>query len=469
MNIVRLRRVVGRVVAGTAIGAAVVAVAGCDLLPKGPFEGELRFRFDDARGARSPVVVGDDAPGDIDLAIKGPAVRAWLTGAPRQWGLLRFDQRAASVVDDDTKTAMELTMDDVDKALGHTGLQKLIATETTPSSSPPPVVEKTGDDDTVAGRDCDVWLVRFDTGERAELCVARLGKMPWSDAVAAQGVAGVVGADRFPLRVVMRDVAGTVASRLEVVRIDEHALDDARFIIPSTYTTVSLGGLVREAGAAFGAFIDKITPPAKSSQPLNAPSSSTTAAGSTGSTGSDVDYGQLFDRVADEVGAVVGKMQQAAEQAAVDAGANPRSGARTPGVDADIDRMVDAAKKLAAEEEKKQAAMPTPTSTPPPSVTTGSNADVARVLAGLSCQIAEHDGAVHGIVCLNAPATLSCSDVLLAAKGATFAKRATVQLLSTTKAGDYAVATSAGSFVHTCTGTFEPQSRRRTGPLPKSP
>jgi hypothetical protein len=223
----------------------------------GQFEGEVEMQITmkDARGGM---------PSEIVIGIKQPKYRVDVTqGAPKGVGgsppegafLVDSDQKKAWVLVPSTQTAMAIDLASMKPPSGAAAPDQPSAPRTIPAQLPsePPVIDKTGTQDVVAGYTCEIWNIKTKSN-RAEVCVAEditwidLGSLGWSSpqlAVAALAS----GANRFPLRAVLFDGAGTEVSRMQATRIEKKTLESARFAVPPEYRVVDMQGMLGGFGA----------------------------------------------------------------------------------------------------------------------------------------------------------------------------------------------------------------------------
>jgi hypothetical protein len=96
----------------------------------------------------------------------------------------------------------------------------------------------------VAGYVCDVYRVEEDSGDKAEACMARGVRFPALDPTDNPWLVDL-GAEAFPMRVVVVDAAGQPKSRMEVTRVESLQLPDSLFLVPSGYKSVDVATLVK--------------------------------------------------------------------------------------------------------------------------------------------------------------------------------------------------------------------------------
>jgi hypothetical protein len=218
----------------------------------GQFEGEvaMQITMKDASGSM---------PSEIVIGIKQPKYRVEVTqGAPKAVVgkppegafLVDADQKKAWVLVPSTQMAMAIDLASMKPPTEASSPDQPAATRTIPAQLPaePPVIEKTGTQDVVAGYTCELWNIKTKTS-RAEVCVAEditwidLGSLGWSSPQLALA-ALASGANRFPLRAVLFDGAGTEVSRMQATRIEKKSLDSARFTVPPEYRVIDMQGML---------------------------------------------------------------------------------------------------------------------------------------------------------------------------------------------------------------------------------
>ena len=98
--------------------------------------------------------------------------------------------------------------------------------------------------DVVAGYVCDVYRVDEDDGDKAEACMARGLRFPALNPTDHPWLSNL-GAEAFPMRVVVVDSGGKVKSRMEVTSVQAPELPDSLFAVPSGYKSVDVATLVK--------------------------------------------------------------------------------------------------------------------------------------------------------------------------------------------------------------------------------
>jgi hypothetical protein len=118
-------------------------------------------------------------------------------------------------------------------------------------------VVKTGKTGKVAGQPCEVYVARKKTGEMTEMCAIKgigdymslmgmntsdpaqrqQGPPSWMKELSKQGL--------FPARIISKRSDGSEFTRVETVKIEKRALDDALFMIPSDYTKYDMEAMMR--------------------------------------------------------------------------------------------------------------------------------------------------------------------------------------------------------------------------------
>ena len=118
-------------------------------------------------------------------------------------------------------------------------------------------VVKTGKTSKVAGQPCEVYVAKKKTGESTEMCTIKgvgdymslmgmnspdpgqrqQGPPSWMKELSKQGL--------FPARMISKRSDGSEFTRVETVKIEKRALDDALFMIPSEYTKYDMEAMMR--------------------------------------------------------------------------------------------------------------------------------------------------------------------------------------------------------------------------------
>ena len=256
-------------------GALVFATSACDKLGLGKKDGDggttasgsgggLLAIFDKSfEGEVTMLASGKDAgkggPKTLVFGLKTPKVRVDANSdlAPTN---PMFAQGVAFIVDPPAKKAYALiaakkqaVVIDLDKA-------KTMKLPTMPGSagpsgpsapsvpSEPPKIEKTGQKDTVAGYQCEIWKITNKNGSRAEACLAE--GIKWIDLTdlgvqspEIAAAAALSDMNHFPLRLVSWDPKNVEEARLEAQKIDKKKLDDTRFGVPADYQVIDISQL----------------------------------------------------------------------------------------------------------------------------------------------------------------------------------------------------------------------------------
>jgi hypothetical protein len=114
------------------------------------------------------------------------------------------------------------------------------AGNTNPSTSS---TSKTGKYETVAGYDCEDWVVKDPSGRTSQVCMAEGLAFFDLDSVRHGGGAAwnkeLHDKKYFPLRSVELDASGKELSRSEAIKVEAKKLDDALFTVPAGYTRIS--------------------------------------------------------------------------------------------------------------------------------------------------------------------------------------------------------------------------------------
>ncbi len=207
----------------SAVALATIALAGIAGCKKGfgsDFEGEVTLRTTRAGGAAQDMIV--KAKGDklrFDTTTNGQSASAL------------FDPQANKVV---------LVMDAQKAYMDMDFSAPSAAPNTDPTSS---AVDKTGKHETVAGLDCENWIVKDPSGKRTEVCIAQGLAFFDIDALRHGGGASWNKELRekkyFPLRSVEFDAAGKEISRTEASKIEKKPLDATLFDVPKGYTKIT--------------------------------------------------------------------------------------------------------------------------------------------------------------------------------------------------------------------------------------
>jgi Domain of unknown function (DUF4412) len=102
--------------------------------------------------------------------------------------------------------------------------------------------EKTGKKETIAGIDCEDYVVKDPSGKKTEVCIAEGLAFFDLEGVRHGGGAGwnkdLRDKKMFPLRSIEYDETGKEVSRSEVTKVEPKKLDDALFQVPKDYTKV---------------------------------------------------------------------------------------------------------------------------------------------------------------------------------------------------------------------------------------
>jgi hypothetical protein len=102
-------------------------------------------------------------------------------------------------------------------------------------------VEKTGKKETLAGIDCEDYVVKDASGRRTETCIADGLAFFDLDSVRRGGGGSAWSKQMrekkmFPLKSVEYDASGKELSRAEVTSVKKEKLDDAEFTVPAGYS-----------------------------------------------------------------------------------------------------------------------------------------------------------------------------------------------------------------------------------------
>ncbi len=193
----------------------------------------------------------------IDMMIKGDRIRLdALPGSDtantfggKSYLIVRAADKKLDIITDAKKQVVELDLSNPDNV-------KNIAKGGPPGKpghdEPPPKVAKTGTKETIAGYPCEDWEITGakDGKKKGSLCVAELTSSFFH--IPLQGLPGEYGfvgeltdGHHFPLRIVSYDNNQAESNRLEVTKIDQHPMDQAKFDLPPGYTTIDMLQLVK--------------------------------------------------------------------------------------------------------------------------------------------------------------------------------------------------------------------------------
>ena len=237
---------------GGAAAADVPAFAG--------FEGEIDLVM---KGKTSP------APIPVNLMIKGDAVRfdapgdmlaipdvERITGGGKVYGILKASDKQLTVVLDTKREAVVIGLDGMGDRVK--GMRPHVPGAPDPAPSDPPKVTKTNKKDTVAGLPCQIWDIRNSDKSKIDICVADQGAsffqlpltgIPTENAWALELMDG----KHFPLRAVLTERDGSDGGRIEVTKLDKHALDASLFEIPAGYKQMTLDEMIASLSGGHGA------------------------------------------------------------------------------------------------------------------------------------------------------------------------------------------------------------------------
>jgi Domain of unknown function (DUF4412) len=200
--------------------SALACLPGCKKGFGSNFEGEVTLR----------TTRGGGAPQDMVVKAKGEKLR-FDTTTNGQAASALFDPQANKVV---------LVMDAQKAYMDMDFTAPSAAPNTDPQTS---AVDKTGKHETVAGLDCEDWIVKDPSGKRTEVCIAEGLAFFDIDALRHGGGASWNKELRekkyFPLRSVEFDAAGKEVSRTEATTIEKKSLDASLFEVPKGYTKVA--------------------------------------------------------------------------------------------------------------------------------------------------------------------------------------------------------------------------------------
>lgn len=223
----------GGAAAGSATSGGGLLAKGLSLIGAGPFSGEVDVMFKNDKGT-----------GNGSIFVKGAKQRMEFSAPDHKTGAMIMDGAAKkmTVLDDGSKTAMVMTLDDSGKPSGAPG--------TTSGSGAPPKEHqftRTGKKDVVAGYECEIWTYE-EPDAKGELCVADgltmlgMGKLG-SFASALSGT--MTG---FPLRAIAQTKEGKEKDRFEVTKLERKDVPDDKFQVPPGYKIVNMEDMMKGLG-----------------------------------------------------------------------------------------------------------------------------------------------------------------------------------------------------------------------------
>jgi Domain of unknown function (DUF4412) len=208
------------VLASFALALVLASVSGCKKGFGSNFEGEVTLQT--TRGAAPPQSMVVKAKGDklrFDTTTNGQSACALFDPQANKVTLVMDTQKAYMDMDFSGPSA---------------------APNTDPKTS---AVDKTGKHETVAGYDCEDWIVKDPSGKRTEVCIAEGLAFFDIDSLRHGGGASwnkeLRDKKYFPLRSVEFDFAGKEISRTEATKIEKKSLDASLFEVPAGYTKVA--------------------------------------------------------------------------------------------------------------------------------------------------------------------------------------------------------------------------------------
>ncbi|WP_394826588.1 DUF4412 domain-containing protein [Pendulispora albinea] len=192
---------------------------------------------------------GADFEGEIALQIQRPNSSGSEMVFSTSGGRVRLDssvdgKHSHAIVRPGGKAL--LVMDEAQSWL-EMDMQKAAAAMATADPNGAPGVRKTGEKETIAGRECEIWKIQHANGKRTETCIteglaafdfgallpgASLLRPPASTPEAANEVRTK---KMFPLRSIEFDPFGKELSRMVVTRIEAKKIDDSKFEVPANY------------------------------------------------------------------------------------------------------------------------------------------------------------------------------------------------------------------------------------------
>jgi hypothetical protein len=259
----------------TAAPPPAAAPAQAEAAPEaeGPqFEGEVDLRITSTKADEADQKTDQKADKKADpllrLMVKGKRFRFTLPegldgGGPQLGpkGYLVIDGRdkKALMVSDEKRHVMVLPLDKLGQQMAKLGKD---AAEDAPAADPKaaakaPELKQTGKTDTVAGRTCEEWEITNDDKTKTRVCVASeeaswlelptLG-LPSEHAWARSLMDG----KHLPLRAIAFEASGKEKGRVELVRLEKKALDDALFAAPAGYQVMDMGEMMRGMAQMMG-------------------------------------------------------------------------------------------------------------------------------------------------------------------------------------------------------------------------
>ncbi len=214
----------------TTTTAPVAKASGGGALGTG-FEGAITMSMTSAR----------HPPEEMTFLSKGGKLRIEAPGHRGEQGYAIFDSASKKVVTvmDPQKMYMELDLS-----------QPLVPSAAPHGDVAKPTITETGKHETIAGYDCEDWIIKDAKGKRSEACVAQ--GISFLDFGSMGGMGGGPGGGAgswmdefrdkkyFPLKAVELDETGKETSRMEVTKIEKKSLDDALFAPPAGYKKMEM-------------------------------------------------------------------------------------------------------------------------------------------------------------------------------------------------------------------------------------
>jgi hypothetical protein len=224
------------------------------------FEGEIDLKF---KGKASPTpvtanllvkndLVRFDLPPDL---LSSPEAQRFIGGG-KVYTVLKATEKQVTVIMDAKRQAVVFNLDGLGDRV------KAMRPPTAPPagggapdmpSADPPKVTKTGKRDTVAGFSCEEWDIKNADKSRARMCVADKGasffQLPITGIPAEHAWAlELVDGKHFPVRAVAFDKDGSESGRIEVTKLDKHAVDASQFEVPAGYKTMTFDEMLQGMG-----------------------------------------------------------------------------------------------------------------------------------------------------------------------------------------------------------------------------
>jgi hypothetical protein len=176
------------------------------------------------------VTEGTLPPLELTFLAKGSKVRLDTPGRDGKAAHAIYDASTSQliVLSDAQKTATKTT------AATNDGGDDKVAT-----------IKKTGIHETISGHDCEDWDVAESNSKHESICV--VSGIPFFDPASIPGHGGGVPSfgswmkgekTAFPLRVISSAATGAIDSRMQILLMDAHPVDDSSFAAPPGYRAI---------------------------------------------------------------------------------------------------------------------------------------------------------------------------------------------------------------------------------------